>query len=197
MNILFYFLAAVIATALASMLTAWIAGFNHPRRSARFAALLAFAFHAPLGFLNGMGSGDRLALANSVAEGTHKGSITRRADGAHTSRHLLVKVGSDADHIALAGTADIPIGVCPDQPAAAEDPVEVRLLGGAEGSRIGTASAAISAGDYVVSAASGQFRTLPGTTGTYYIVGRALTAASGANDLFEFDPCVPVQRVLP
>jgi hypothetical protein len=58
------------------------------------------------------------------------------------------------------------------------------------------ASAAITLGDFVVSAAGGKIRTLPGTTGTYYIVGRALQAAGADLDVIEIDPMPVIQRVV-
>lgn len=134
-------------------------------------------------------------LAN-VAEGTHAGSITKLADAAITTRHLLVKIGSDSGHVALAGVSDIPLGVATDEPAAAEDPVNVALLGVTESTLLGVASAAITAGDLLVPAANGKLRTLPGTTGTYNIVGRAITAAGADGDTIEFVPSFPIQRVV-
>lgn len=134
-------------------------------------------------------------LAN-VGEGTHTGNITKLADAAITTRHLVVKIGTDAAHVALAGVSDIPLGVATDEPAAAEDPVNVALLGAGDSTLLGVASAAITAGDLLAPAASGKLRTLPATTGTYYIVGRAITAAGADGDTIEFVPSFPVQRVV-
>lgn len=134
-------------------------------------------------------------LAN-VAEGTHAGSITKLADAAITTRNLLVKIGTDAGHVALAGVSDIPLGVATDEPAAAEDPVNVALLGAHAGTLLGVASAAITAGDLVVAAANGKLRTLPTSAGTYHIVGRAIAAAGADGDTIEFVPSFPVQRVV-
>src|ERR1043165_2609897 len=52
-------------------------------------------------------------LAN-IAEGTHDGNITKAVDAAITERFLLAKIGSAADRVAVAGAADIPIGVITD-----------------------------------------------------------------------------------
>ena len=134
-------------------------------------------------------------LAN-IAEGTHKHAVTRLADAAISARNLLVKIGSDAAHVALAGTSDIPLGVATDEPAAAEDATNVELLGAGDRTLLGVASAAIAAGDLVVPAANGKLRTLPTGAGTYYIVGRALGAASADGDTVEFVPAFPVQRVV-
>lgn len=134
-------------------------------------------------------------LAN-VAEGTHENALTRLADAALGTRFLLVKIGSDANHVAVCGVDDIPLGIATDEPAAAEDPVNVELLGVGERTLLGVASAAIAAGDLVVAAASGKLRTLPVAAGTYYIMGRALGAAGADGDTIEFVPSFPVQRVV-
>ena len=109
----------------------------------------------------------------------------------------LVKIGSDANHIAICGVSDIPLGIIDDEAEAAEQKVNVAVFGAIRGTRLAVASAAIAAGDMIVPAASGRIRTLPATTGTYYICGRAINAASAAGDLVEIAPCFPIQRVVP
>jgi hypothetical protein len=47
-----------------------------------------------------------------------------------------------------------------------------------------------------VADASGKVRALPGTSGTYYIIGRALNAPAADGDIAEIDPCAPIQRVV-
>lgn len=142
-------------------------------------------------------TGPRYEFAN-IAEGTSEtGNRTYLADASHSTRHLVVKIGSDANHVALAGTGDIAIGVTDDQPEAAEDHVNVQLLGAKRGTVLMTASAPISAGDMVVTAASGKIRTLTGLgTGTYYIIGRALEAAGADGDVIQVSPTFPTQRVV-
>lgn len=139
---------------------------------------------------------ERYEFAN-IAEGTYStGNMSRLADAALSTRHLVVKIGSDINHVAVAGTADIALGVVNDAAEAAEDPVNVQILGRAEGTILMVASAAITAGDMVVTAASGKIRTLPGTTGTYYIIGRALEAAAADGDVINVAHCFPIQRVV-
>ncbi len=135
-------------------------------------------------------------LAN-VGEGTWHGQKTYLATAAISTRYLLAKLGADAQHADIAVAADIPIGFFTDEAAAAEDPVNVNLLGTCASTQLGVASAAIALGAFVVADAGGKVRTLPGTTGTYYIVGRALTAAAANNDIIAIDPCAPIQRVVP
>lgn len=137
-----------------------------------------------------------LRLAN-VGFAQHIGATTKRADAAMAIRYVLVKIGTDANHVAVAGVADIPWGVATDEAAAAEDLIAVAFLGAQSKTLPMVASAAIAAGDMVVAAANGKIRTLPATTGTYYIIGRACEAAGADLDVIEVDPTFPIQRVVP
>ena len=184
------FALIMIALAVIAQLALWARGFSPRALRASVVTALTFLFHAPRGFAHGM------ALAN-INEGVHEGGrITKKADAAISTRHLVVKIGSDANHIAVAGTGDIALGVCQDEPSAAEELAAVQLLGCAGRTVTMVASAAISAGALVVTAASGKIRTLPGTTGTYYVIGRALEAAGADGDPIEVEPCFPTQRVV-
>lgn len=128
--------------------------------------------------------------------GTHEtGKITRKADAAIASG-LLVKVGSDADHIAVnAAATTAPLGVLIQTADAAEESVSVELLS-APGTKNATASAAITAGLRIVGAAGGKVAALSATGGTYYIVGRAITGAAADGDVIEFEGCVPYAIVV-
>lgn len=134
----------------------------------------------------------RLSACN-VGEGTHAGSVTRKTDAALATRHLLHKVGSDADHVAPCGASDVPLGTVPDEASAAEENVEVALLGSAPSTRKMVASEAIDAGEKVYTAASGKVQDLPTSAATYYCVGTALTAAAADGDVIEVDPA-PAQK---
>lgn len=130
-------------------------------------------------------------IACNIAEGVHAdGNLTLLADAALANKNLRVKFGSDASHFAVAG-AEAALGVCTDDPDTAENPYNVALLGAAKGTLIGVGSAAIAAGDYVVGAAAGEFKTLPTDAGTYYVEGKAVTACGGDGQEFEFIPCLP------
>lgn len=140
--------------------------------------------------------GHQLTPLCNVGEGFQPPVKTYLSDAAITTRYLLVKNGTDANHIALTGVADIPLGVAIDEATAAEEGVGVALFGLHERGAIGVASGAIAAGDMVVPGATGLVRTLPATTGTYYIIGRALKAAASGEQV-EFVPDFPTQRVVP
>ena len=137
-----------------------------------------------------------IALAN-IAEGTHENGVTRLTDAAMTTRHLLVKGGTDEDHIDICGASDLPMGVCPDEASAAEEYVTVLLPGCAESTRLMVASEAIDAHAEVFTAANGKVQNAPSAAGTYYRVGRALKASSDDGDEIEVDPYPPTEYVIP
>jgi len=125
-----------------------------------------------------------------------QGSMTRIADAAQSIKHLLVKLGTDAAHIAINGVSDDPIGVCPDTPALG-DSASVLLLGCAKETVTMVASAAITAGVRVFAAANGKVSALASTTnGTYFCVGKAVTAAAADLDEIQVDPCIPFSVVV-
>lgn len=160
------------------------------------AAALAVVGLLAMATAKGKGKKCTIEFAN-VAEGTHcEGVKTYKTDAAFSSRFLLVKVGSDVDHIDVCGASDIPLGINTDSAAAAEEEVAIALFGAAEGTRRVVASAAITLGDMVVAAASGKVKTLPGSAGTYYIIGRAIKAAAADGDVIEIAPTFPIQRVV-
>jgi len=134
----------------------------------------------------------------NIAEGVHERSITKLPDAAIAARHLLFKVGSDADHIAACGVADVPIGTIADECTAAELAtgnhfLSVELLGKGPTKRM-VASEAITAGEQVFTAAGGKVQDTPAGA-TVYLVGVALTAAGADNDIIEVADCAPVKFV--
>jgi hypothetical protein len=135
------------------------------------------------------------SFANSLT-GTHRGSVTRFTDAAVTTRYLLGTVGSDSVHVAINGANTVPFGVIADEAAASGEEVSVELLGAASTTTRMVASAAIAIGSLVYTAASGRVSTLSATSGTYYCVGVALSAASAAGDVIEVDPCVAHKAVV-
>jgi hypothetical protein len=149
-----------------------------------------------------LSSGHRLLRGSqyefcNIAEGTFPtGCMTKLADVALTRRHLLVKIGTDANHVAINTASDIPLGVADDEAELAEDPVNVQLLGQKEGTILMVAGAAITAGAFVVGTAGGKIITLPGTTGSYYIIGRAMEAAGADLDVINVAHCFPTLRVV-
>jgi hypothetical protein len=132
------------------------------------------------------GGSARIEVCN-IGEGRHAdGHITYIADAAHAERYSLVKRGvGGASSTAICGAADVPIGVSNDEPGAG-DPHRVALFSAA-GTRLMVASAAITQDALLEPAANGRVATAGTGTGTHYIVGRALTAASAAGQFVEVD----------
>ena len=138
-----------------------------------------------------------IGCANSIGAGVHgDGNVTKLADAVQATRHVVVKIGSDLNHVAVC-TADteIPLGVCDDEAAAIEDEVNVKLLGAATGTVLMCAGATVTAGDMVSATTDGKIQTLSGAGGNHYIIGRALTTGD-AGELIEVAHCVPVLRAV-
>lgn len=147
--------------------------------------LIAAAFSTGLA-----GPPSRRLRLNGLTDGVHESGVLGHllADAAHADRYLLVKTGSDANHVAVSGASDKPLGLCLDEPSAAEDPAAVRLLGCGKGTVRMVGAEAIAAGADVYGAASGKVQDEPAVAGTYYRVGRAVTACTGDGDKFEVEP---------
>lgn len=140
------------------------------------------------------GDSTAFALANAIDTGTHDGPITRVADAA-ISRYLLVKIGATDTSVDVNGVTDRPIGSTANEASAANDRIPVKLLSDDETSLL-VASEAISVGDTIYTAASGKVQNEPATAGTYYRIGRALTAAAADGDLIEVVTNPPIKVVV-
>lgn len=130
-------------------------------------------------------------IANNT--GRHAGSITRVADAAIASKYLVVKQGSAADSIAVAGATDKPLGVCTDEVASTqidgqtdETPVAVDIPAAGGTTIMCQAAVALTAGDTLYTAASGQVTNVP-VAGCYKI-GIALNSVTTQADLVEVAP---------
>ena len=137
---------------------------------------IAFLFHR---------RGLSIDLAN-IGEGTHgNGALSKRTDAAHASRYLLGKFGSDVDHVAIAGAADVPLFLVTDEAAAAEDLVACQLLAVSDGTvkMVTNGAGVLAAGDLLVPAAGGKVAKKAAGAGNYYIVGIALQAAAATDGL--------------
>lgn len=149
--------------------------------------------------INKLMTGRNLIFCANIAEGTHgDGCITKKTDAAQALRHVLVKVGSDIDHVAVTTAAtERPLGICDDEATAAEEIINVQMLGQKQGTMLVAAHGAIDAEAELVAAAAGRVDALDtGTNGTYYIVGRALNATTAQDQLIEMAHCFPTQRVI-
>ena len=131
----------------------------------------------------------------NIGEGKHPdGHVSYIADADHAERYSLVKRGTAANSTAICGAADIPIGVSNDTPLAA-DQHRVTLFS-ACGTRLMVASAAITQDALLEPAANGRVATAGTGSGTHWIVGRAITAATAAGQQVEVD-CFAYKQVIP
>lgn len=136
-------------------------------------------------------------VLNALGDGIRPdGILSKKADAALTVKHYLVKTGSDADHIAvIAAASDEPLGVCIDEATAAEDAVSVKLLGACKGTVLMVANETITAGVDVYSGTDGRVQDLPASVGTYWKVGRSVTASTADLEI-EVEPCTPRKVVV-
>ena len=135
------------------------------------------------------------ALSNAIDTGTHDGIITRSADSA-IGRYIVVKEGSTAGSgVAICGAGDLPLGVTIDEAAASSARISFAPFA-LSGTKLLTASEAISIGDTIYTAASGKVQNEPASAGTYYRIGRALTAAAADGDYIEVETHAPIKVVV-
>lgn len=132
---------------------------------------------------------------NALTDGIHpNGELGHLlADAAHTLRYLVVRRGSDANHFALGTASAEPLGICMDVPSAAEETGSVALFGVTPGTLLAVGSEAIAADADVYCAASGQLQDRPAVAGSYFKVGKAITACTGAGLPFELAHHRPVR----
>jgi hypothetical protein len=125
---------------------------------------------------------------------THaNGRLTLECDAAIALENAVVKVGTNAAHVAVtAANTDVPLGIAQSKTDAAEDHVGVQLFGKGGDTKNVVASAAILRLARVVPTAAGKVVTLPTSGGgTHYVIGRVLTAAAADGDVIELDDCTP------
>ena len=159
--------------------------------------LLFATVFALRGMINGMRSvqlrnhlgrvfGERREALANIAEGTHEYAKSMLTDAAITTRGLLYKIGSDANHIAVCGTTDVPIGIVNDEATAAEAEISVQLIGRGA-TKLMVADGVISAGALVYVGATG-FVSASGTQ----IIGISLNATTTEGNPIEVIDVPPV-----
>lgn len=131
------------------------------------------------------------SLAN-IAEGTREGSLVTKLCGATVvaTRFTCVIYGADTEHVIPSTSAnDNIIGITQDVADAAEDPLNIAMIGGNAGTLRVVVSYAATAGDFIQSAGDGTAKLW---VASGFAFGRVVKdTASG--DIAEF---VPVPTVL-
>jgi len=159
--------------------------------------VLLLILAAALGLLNKRRVLTYLANNSLIVNITPKGRASAVADAAFTSRYLICKRGAQTYSVAIAGQGDTPYGVVPDMtPTTDTDlsyPLPVNILGLNEDTERMIASGAIAIDAMLTTDAAGQVRAVPVASGTYWIIGKAKTAAAAAGDQVEAVPCFPYQ----
>lgn len=144
----------------------------------------------------------RAQFAN-VGEGNYghgRRSFLPDSNAVTTSRYLLYKLGSDADHVTTTVPGDAPIGQSDDvaDPNNLDVPICVNLFGAVPGTLRVVSDGTITNGCWVVAGANGQAAALPSATGTYYVVGRALfgtDTTTNAGDVVTIISSLPMKVV--
>lgn len=126
----------------------------------------------------------------------HSINLPRKlSDSALAVRGLLVKAGSDAQHVAVCGANNVPLAVVDDDTIAIGNEVNPLLLGRGN-TKILVVTEAVAIGDALYTAAGGKVSKLSAVAGTYYLVGYALTATSAADQHVEVNDKVPHKVVV-
>lgn len=144
-------------------------------------------------FLFGGNSG--LMAANVVIDSqvdVHCEQLVRTNDAAITVRHLLYKEGSTAGTgAAVCGAGDLPLGTIDNTEASTGVSQNVLLLGKSKTRKMVANAAMATLGVWVYTAANGKVQVQPTSAGTYYRVGRLLTASGADADVIEVETCLP------
>lgn len=138
-----------------------------------------------------------ISFAN-IAEGSSwLGNKSYLPDVAITNRFNLVVIGSSQNNVTpSAANTDMPLGVCTDAPESTnlDVPVNVAILGCANGTLKVVLGGTVNAGDLLQSNGDGTAVKLLTTTGTFYCIGRALMSGI-AGDTIEFAHSFPLKVV--
>gem|GEM_PF-1746362 len=132
-----------------------------------------------------------MVLTSTRTKKTQGGKLGKYADEA-MSRFRLVTEGSDVDHVKYPDADDEtvcgrPIGVLSDGCKAAEDAVDIDLLGRGE-TKFMKLNGTCAKDDWLTpeapgTDATGQVRKLPTTAGAYFVVGRAMEAGTDGQEI--------------
>jgi hypothetical protein len=142
---------------------------------------------------------ETVCFAN-IAEGSAAtGNKSYLPDTAIAGFFNLVILGSSQNNITpSSANTDIPLGICTDSPDSTllDVPVNVAVLGCANGTLKVVLGGTVNAGDMLQSNGDGTAIKLLTTTGTFYNIGRALMAGV-AGDTIEFAHTFPLKTVNP
>lgn len=141
--------------------------------------------------------GKRSMIWDSTGANGTSNAAALAANTNSQGRYLLVKTGSDADHIVVCGAGDTPIGVCMDAYDAnnTDVPAEVALLGVHPGTLRMVTDSSISNGNYVKCGANGQAVAASTTNVSFGIALFGTDTTSAAGDVITVQHTIPAKYV--
>lgn len=125
------------------------------RRHMRKVYLAPLLIQRMFGFLPGQREPHGGVCFANIGDGAYPHGVkSYLPDAATTARYLIYKIGTDADHVALAGAGDVPVGQSDDS-ADVGIPIAINLFGSKAGTLRVVTDGTIANGDYVKTAANG------------------------------------------
>lgn len=106
------------------------------------------------------------------------GQVLTKTSDAAIGSSILVKFGTDADHVDVCGAANTPIGVALTSTSGASQSIRILLLCGSVSTM--TASGTVTFGSLLEPGALGTAAILGGGVGTHHVVGRSLETKTNA-----------------
>ncbi len=104
------------------------------------------------------------------------GQVLLLTSDAAIDQYILVKYGTDANHVDVCGAANIPMGVAMTSASGGSQALRVMLLNGTV-FKLNTAGT-VTFGTILEPASNGKVQSITGGVGTHYGVGRALETAT-------------------
>lgn len=166
------------------------------RRTWRKIHLLPLGIQRLTGWLPGQSIRPEVQFAN-IGEGDFgDGIMPLLPDAATTARYLLYKAGSDADHCALCGAADTPLGPSDDMVSASytDVPIAIKLLGAFRGTTRVVTDGTCTHGNYVKPVANGKVGLAANGD---LVIGRAIIRtdmSSADGDAITIIPILPAKH---
>jgi hypothetical protein len=136
----------------------------------------------------------RAEFAN-IGEGTYvEGQKSYLPDASATSRYLLYKQGSDADHCAVTGAGDVPLGSSDDQADATNlVPITLNLFGAVRGTVRVVTDGTVNNGTKVTTGANGQVTAATSGNLSFGVAVITTDASANAGDVITMIPCLPLK----
>jgi hypothetical protein len=163
---------------------------------ALIALLLLAALLVCTTWAKGFRKPSRISAFNALGDGVHEGAVPTVLEAAVTVENLLLQRGTASNGSIINVQANRPWGIAKEE-GVIGDTISMEPLGLGGPTTLLVASGVIPSGSRLATDNGGKVRVLPVAAGTYWVVGYALTAATGDNDVVECVTMVPMQVVVP